>query len=317
MHLLAYNGRDDKLFSGAIAESGPTSGFDLANPTICKYFVHLLAHCKYLTLLAVAEEVYKNVTAAVNCSEAVDKLACLRLVPTEVLNNTFASIVAEDFYQLNVGPLVDGDIIARGGNEQLMDGSFVKVPYILGDNSDEGTDFVIQGINTDDDFIAYYKGFGMDNATLTELLKLYPNDPKNDIPLSSPGIFNDSIGLQFKRSATLTGDIVFKAPRRFAARQWNKFTNIPLYSYRFNAIPNGIPDYYAVTHGQEVAFVFHNIHGEGYPNINPPYFGPNPFANRSQSFLDLATLMSRMWASFIHDKNPNFHHRMFCRNVPV
>jgi triacylglycerol lipase len=27
--------------------------------------------------------------------------------------------------------------------------------------------------------------------------------------------------------------------------------------------------------------------------------------------------MSRMWASFIHDKNPNFHNRMFHKNVTV
>jgi len=35
LHMLAYNGRDDKLFSGAIAESGAISGVGLINPTIC------------------------------------------------------------------------------------------------------------------------------------------------------------------------------------------------------------------------------------------------------------------------------------------
>jgi carboxylesterase type B len=259
----------------------------------------------------VAEEVYRNITEALNCSQAADKLACLRLVPTEVLNDTLSSITTEDYYQIYLGPLVDGDIIACNGVEQLIDGSFVKVPYILGDNSDDGTDFTPQGINTDDDFIAFYQGYGIDNATLIDLLKLYPNDPSNDIPLSAPGVFNDTIGLQFKRSATLIGDIAFKAPRRLAAQQWNKYTNTSLYSYRFNTIPNGIPDYYGVTHFQEVPFVFHNVRGNGFPNIDPPYFGPDPFSNRPESFFDLATLMSRMWASFIHDKNPNFYDRMF------
>jgi carboxylesterase type B len=259
----------------------------------------------------VAEEVYKNITEAVNCSTVIDKLACLRLVSTKLLNNTLFSITAEDDYQIYFGPLIDGDFIARRGNDQLMDGSFVKVPYILGDNSDDGTDFTPQGINTDDDFITFYRGYGIDNTTLSELVDLYPNDPNNDIPLSAPGVFNDTIGLQFKRSATLIGDIGFKAPRRLAAQQWNKYTSIPLYSYRFNAIPNGIPDYYGVTHFQEVPFVFHNVHGYGFPNIDPPYFGPDPFANRPQSFFDLATLMSRMWVSFINDRNPNFHGRAF------
>jgi len=115
-----------------------------------------------------------------------------------------------------------------------------------------------------------------------------------------------SIGLQFKRSATLIGDIGFKAPWRLAAQAWNKHTKVPMYSYHFNAIPNGTPDYYGVTHWQEVPFIFHNVHGYGFPNIDPPYFGPDPFANRSQSYVDLATLMSRMWSTFIHDGNPNF-----------
>lgn len=34
-HILAYNGRDEGLFHGAISQSGPF-GFGLVNPTICK-----------------------------------------------------------------------------------------------------------------------------------------------------------------------------------------------------------------------------------------------------------------------------------------
>ncbi|KAI9736069.1 MAG: hypothetical protein M1818_006245 [Claussenomyces sp. TS43310] len=290
LHLLAYNGRDDKLFRGAIAESGATAGVGLINPTA-----------------ALAEEAYNNITQAAGCSGASDKLACLRLVPTEQLNNIFNSTTTEDDYSLYWGPLVDGDIVARGGNEQLLDGSFVKVPYILGENSDDGTDFSPFGLNTDADFIEFYQGYGIDNKTLTDLLKLYPNDPLKDSPESFPGVFDETIGHQFKRSATLIGDIGFKAPRRLAAQEWNKHTNTPLYSYRFNAIPNGIPDYFGVTHWQEVPFMLHNVHGYGFPNLDPPYFGADPFASKPESYFNLATLMSRMWSSFIHDGNPNFH----------
>ncbi len=289
LHLLAYNGRDDKLFSGAIAESGPPSGVGLLNPS-----------------KDLAEVLYTNITTAAGCGSAVDKLACLRLLSTAELNNILEPIEGESYYQIYFGPLQDGDIIARGGNAQLLDGSFVKVPYILGENSDDGTDFPPFGLNNDSDFINFFSGFDFDNTTMKELLVLYPNNPSQEIPLSSTGQFNSTIGLQFKRAATLIGDLFFKAPRRLAAQQWTKHTNVPLYSYRFNAIPNGIPDYFGVTHWQEVPFVFHNVHGYGFRNIDPPYFGPDPFANRPQSFTDLATLMSRMWATFIHDGNPNF-----------
>ncbi|KAI9825943.1 MAG: hypothetical protein M1819_000462 [Sarea resinae] len=259
-----------------------------------------------LTFAELAQEAWTNVTEATGCSKAPDKLACLRLVPTEKLNDAFNSTTTEDDYSLYWGPLIDGDIVARGGNEQLLDGSFVKVPYILGENSDDGTDFSPFGLNSDAEFFEFYQGYDIDNETLTDLLELYPNDALDDIPASFPGEFNQTIGLQFKRSATLIGDIAFKAPRRLAAQEWNKYTDAPLYSYRFNAIPNGVPDYYGVTHWQEVPFMLHNVNGYGFPNVDPPYFGPDPFANRSESYVQLATLMSRMWSSFIYDGNPNF-----------
>ncbi|MCJ1474853.1 hypothetical protein MMC13_003513 [Lambiella insularis] len=289
LHLLAYNGRDDGLFSGAIAESGPPSGAGLLNPTT-----------------SLAEVLYKNITAAAGCSNVTDRLACLRLLSTKDLDHILSPITGEDNYQIYFGPLVDGDIIARGGNAQLLNGAFVKVPFILGENSDDGTDFPPFGINNDTGFADFFSGFDLDQTTLNDLMKLYPNTPNDDIPLSAPGVFNETVGFQFKRAATLIGDMFFKSPRRLAAQQWNKHTNVSLYSYRFNAIPNGIPNYYGVTHWQEVPFVFHNIEGSGFPNIDPPYFGPDPFANRSQLFFDLATLMSRMWAAFIHDGNPNY-----------
>lgn len=231
------------------------------------------------------------------------------------MNAILEQITGEDYYKIYFGPLIDNDIIARSRNAQLIDGSFVKVPYILGVNSDDGTDFPPFGINDDSDFTTFFSGFGIPDDTLSQIETLYPDSPDTDIPLSFPGRFNDTIGLQFKRSATLIGDLIFHAPKRLASQQWVKHTYSPLYSYRFNAIPNGIPDYFAVTHFQEVSFVFHNVRGVGYPDIDPPYFGPDPFANRPKSFVQLSTLMSRMWASFISDGNPNFPQREFfkCR----
>ena len=59
----------------------------------------------------------------------------------------------------------------------------------------------------------------------------------------------------------------------------------------------------------------HNTLGIGFPPDGipneEPYFGPPPFANRGQSYLDLADLMSQMWVTFIHDGNPNFDGREF------
>ena len=301
-HLLAYNGRDDQLFSKAIAESGPTFGVGLVNPTI-----------------DIAEQVYQNVTSAANCSSVVDKLACLRSVPTEVLNGIFNnSADTEDYHVIYYGPLVDGDIISRNAVDQLKDGSFVRVPYIMGDNSDEGTDFGPFGLNSNADVTTYLQGYNLSNEVIHDILQLYPENSTDLVLASHPAQFNTTIGTHFKQSATILTDILFKAPRRLTARYWTQHTasdntsekavssNASLYTYRFNTIPNSVPDFLGVTHFTEVAFVFHNIRGRGYPDVDPPYFGADPFANKPATYVTLSDTMSRMWIAFIHDGNPNY-----------
>jgi carboxylesterase type B len=54
-------------------------------------------------------------------------------------------------------------------------------------------------------------------------------------------------------------------------------------------------------HFQEVAFVFHNLQGQGYNNS----VAVDPFANKPSTFERLATIMSRMWISFIVAGDPN------------
>jgi acetylcholinesterase len=46
-----------------------------------------------------------------------------------------------------------------------------------------------------------------------------------------------------------------------------------------------------------VAFVFNNLDGLGY--------AVNPFLNKSESYAQLSDLMSKSWASFVYDLDPN------------
>jgi triacylglycerol lipase len=241
------------------------------------------------------------------CSNAPDQLECLRRVPAAAFNAAVnASGNTESDYDVFYGPIPDGDILVRDRLSQLQDGAFVKVPYIMGLNSDEGTDFVDFGINTDQQFNSFWEPFGIDNATFANLTKLYPNDPAHDIPASHPAPFDSTIGTQFKRTATLFTDAVFVGPKRLSAQEWVKHTNQKLYSYRFDTIPHGIPDYFAVTHFQEVAFVFHNVEGQGFPGTSPPYFGADPFQGEPKSYFLLADEMSRRWVSFVATGVPDY-----------
>ena len=57
-------------------------------------------------------------------------------------------------------------------------------------------------------------------------------------------------------------------------------------------------------HFQEVAFVFYNTEGLGYPqNLNP-----NPLGGVGRAdYIRLSQLMVRMWISFINFGDPNQH----------
>ncbi|KAJ5741187.1 triacylglycerol lipase [Penicillium malachiteum] len=56
------------------------------------------------------------------------------------------------------------------------------------------------------------------------------------------------------------------------------------------------------THFQEVAFVLDNTKGVGYKTA----VAEDPFTDEPPTFFKLATIMSRMWVSFIVNQYPNY-----------
>lgn len=159
------------------------------------------------------------------------------------------------------------------------------------------------GINTTKELLNYLSAQLFDNATSEQLSYLYPDIPAIGIPGTWPGRANASAtyGLQYKRSAAIGGDISQHAPRRFAANAWAK-QNVPVYCYYFDVLVNGMTFVTGATHFQEVAFVFYNTEGYGYPQN----FHPNPLGGPKRAdFLRLAKIMTRMWIGFISTGDPN------------
>ncbi|KAK3628363.1 hypothetical protein LTR56_018631 [Elasticomyces elasticus] len=247
--LLAYNGRDDKLFSGAIAESGAPVGLS-PSPTIQTW-----------------EPIIANLSAAVGCSSSADVLSCFRSVPTDQMNAAINSSVTRG---AQYGPVVDGDFIVDQAVTQLERGDFVHVPYIIGANSDEGTGFGPRQVNTTEQFLSWMTSQGIDNATAQDMAILYPDIPEIGIPASFPGRPNGTFGLQFKRSSAAAGD--------------------------------------------EVAFVFYNTMGLGYPQNG----NPNPLGGVfREDYLRVSKLMTRMWISFVNYGDPNQHLGVDAQSWPV
>ncbi|KAM0425945.1 hypothetical protein ACHAPT_008884 [Fusarium lateritium] len=273
--ILAYNGRNDGLFRAAIMESG--TPLALGSQSI------------------LAEGSYKLLLEKTGCNT----IKCLRGLPFEDLNGALNTTALSSGWT----PKIDGDFVARHSSKQLADGHFVKVSIIVGATTDEGTSFSPKGINTTDEFRKAIENSSppISSSFAQKILEAYPEESREQIlpNLAVDWVPPASYGKQYRRTATYYGDVMMVAPRRLAAETWAKH-NLPVYSFRFNAIPSWatFPD--GATHFVEVAFAMLNLEGTGYPPVRTP-----PFEGLPKSYRELSTLMASDWIKFIATGNPN------------
>ncbi|ORY10627.1 Alpha/Beta hydrolase protein [Clohesyomyces aquaticus] len=281
--LMSYGGRTDGLFHRSIQESGS-------------------AATAWYNGSAWYQPIYNKIISQTNCTSWPSPLSCLRTLPYETLYPFMDSSKVEGpgFY-----PVVDGDIIPNYPTELLHSGRFAHIPHLYGTNSDEGTDNAPVGtINTDDDLYTFlYRdtGFNFPAGVVREIMRLYPDDPAQGIPLNTGSTRFLDQGYQYKRVAAIVGDVFYHAPRLDDARYYSKYS--PTYIYRFNTRPwvNGTnatftdltgelaPAYKGVQHFSEVAFVFGN----------PAFVGP------WDEYRALSRQMSEQWIQFVYGGDPN------------
>ncbi|KAJ4345388.1 uncharacterized protein N0V89_011518 [Didymosphaeria variabile] len=272
IHLVAYGGRNDKLFRGAVMESGGP----------------LLLGSKYNASLEQSK--YDMLVQATGCSRFSDSLECLRDLDYTSLNAALNGTAANTFF-----PYEDGDLIQGSLYDQLEAGKFVQVPIIIGTNTEEGG-FTASGmkVDTDAQFRDAVASYGS-NETVPFIEALYPNIPAIGIParIKTP---TEAQGKQYKRLAAFTGDYTFIAPRRLTCQSWAQH-NVTAYCYRFNGdLPSILPTAGA-THWVEVAYVFYNL-----DRVSNEGTWPIP-----EDYKRLAKLVSSMWVSFFVDGDPNGH----------
>ncbi|KAF2634452.1 alpha/beta-hydrolase [Massarina eburnea CBS 473.64] len=283
MHLVAYGGRDDSLFRGAIMQSGNPINYGTWNYNSS----HLL-----------------QAASAVGCGNATSKLDCLRNVDFSTLNSFVNTTVG---LSLDWKPLIDGDYIQGPTSVQLANGDFVHVPIIDGTNSDEGTAFGPKPMNTEEDWLTTLETTAQPvNLTAEQaqqVVDAYPADLSTYgvlVPANQPLNWTPpaSSGDTSRRSDAYYGDVTFIASRRKTCQTWAA-NSIDAFCYRFNTVPAGLPDSVGATHFQEVAFVFNNQQGLGYPPVSE-----DPFEGKPESYFQLAETMSAAWVSFISELNP-------------
>ncbi|KAK2126441.1 Alpha/Beta hydrolase protein [Fusarium oxysporum II5] len=261
-HLTAFGGRDDRLFRGAIMDSG--------NPV----FYLPVFPAQYF------QPSYEALLRMTGCNNSADGLQCLRQVPIAELSKVFHA--APSLWS-GFTPSKDGDFIQGSGSELLSKGKFVHVTILIGTNTDEGTYFASKdptpkNISSDAEFISYLQdNQHLPTPFIQEVQRAYPDVPSEGIP----GV--PTLPTSYR-------------PGYPYGSQWRR---LYVYSYRFNIVPASIPGVFGASHVQEIPFAFYNHNGIGYNEENmPPWNGTKEaFEDKGADYAEAARLMSSFWPS--------------------
>lgn len=198
-------------------------------------------------------------------------------------------------YLVSTNPAI-GDFLTAYPSTLMAEGKFIRVPLLDGANSDEGSSFGANGLDNETAIfnnLLFYRSYAITPKTARKLLELYPNDPANQPPyyIKEPTIFPNK-GLQWRRDAAITGDLVMISGRRKFCELYTQ-AGQAVYSYRFDtplwnaAVTDG------AKHFVNVVFSFQNISGA---------LGPVP---KYQNYADLSHNIGKAYISFAHDHDPN------------
>ena len=241
---------------------------------------------------------WNEILNGTECSSASDSLHCLRGLSSEKY------IAAVNSTKGRFGPILDGEYFDSLNSKQLEEGRFVKVPFLTGANTDEGSHFAgdrdyVGGLPTvaypDEASFLKVLNDSIINKTATPvalevLSALYPDIPAVGVPHTHHGRLNSTFGAQYARVASFNGDLVIHRARRFSAQIWAKH-DVPIYSYLYDQWPiGGLSDSTGASHFTEMQLINDNELGDGY--LSPWYPSGSEFAGQNKDFTALARLMS-------------------------
>jgi acetylcholinesterase len=129
------------------------------------------------------------------------------------------------------------------------------------------------------------------SSQVDSIMSLYPNIPSEGVPYGRYGneTFPD-YGTQWRRVASIFGDVLFIGPCRLFSNISSFTGNQRVYRYRFNTTDPSFDPTWGATHGIEIGFVWNS-----------------PSLKTDTGMTATVNFMSRAWASFVVDLNPNNH----------
>jgi acetylcholinesterase len=170
--------------------------------------------------ITLGQPYYDFLVERTNCSGSSDTLGCLRTAPYDKLKAAMLSTPSLYSYSslaLTWMPRVDGVFLVDDPPKLVQQGKVARIPVVSGDCDDEGTLFSLTQLNVTSEaelrtYLSEFFFLNETDAQMDKLLQLYPQDPAQGSPYDT-GTQN-ALTPEFKRMASILGDLVFQAPRR-------------------------------------------------------------------------------------------------------
>ncbi|KAI0099733.1 vacuolar triacylglycerol lipase [Nemania sp. FL0031] len=270
LQMAAYGGADTDLFHAAAAES-----------------------VSFATVLTVKESQYQydNFAIAAGCT-GTDSLACLRSKTAAELQavnkgSAYPGAPSTPLYPWN--PVIDGDLIQNLTYDAFADGNFVKIPLIVGDDTNEGTIFTPRdaaSFAASDNFLKSNFPY-LTLEQLGDINSLYPNLKNASCPSS---------GCFWQQVSDAYGDMRYTCPGMYISSAMADFDQPKSYNYRYNVEdPDQVAQGLGVPHTVEVNAIFGP---ENVPSPPASYLAGGSNAN-------IVPVIQAYWTSFIRSFDPN------------
>lgn len=205
-----------------------------------------------------------QVVKEAGCSGSSDTLGCLRTTPyTKFLQACNAVPGILGYYTVNLSylPRPDGRVLTASPEQLVASGKYTKVPFIVGDQEDEGTLFGLftPNLTTTADITTYLSTIFFDQASpaqVSALVSSYQSITDDGSPFRT-GILNNWYP-QFKRISAILGDITFTLTRRvFLELAASVNPSVPSWSY-LATYDYGTP-ILGTFHGSDILQVFYGV----------------------------------------------------------
>ncbi|KKY39518.1 putative sterol esterase precursor [Diaporthe ampelina] len=145
-----------------------------------------------------AQAIYDAVVQGVGCAGKADTLQCLRKAEYQKLltsMNSVPAILSFNALALSYLPRPDGKFLVSSPEDFAASGQLTQIPFIIGDQKDEGTLFGLftSNISTSDDFKDYLKTLYFTN-TNPQIVDQFVGDAV--FAMSRRAVLNITAGLQ-------------------------------------------------------------------------------------------------------------------------